>query len=275
MTKPLNDKQDTAPSSGPTTMATEDEAWLLSVLSTEDMDSMRRTENQRALERWNVYTSIDDLPFTVFEDVSVTKDVTRLARIEGAPIHVLNEAWASLQGQFSEAVGGETMALATSLSAEAESLDQQGDLVQLILDEVQGVMDTASTCGLPDAAAYAICLPLFQTLQDWDFDRDFSEESWRSDLEWVANAAKNMVMLRDTKLKELEDLKPKQAQESSGEMTRRNFDRALINISDYKKYHIQKDSITTAQFCLHYRDYLNHVEAEKNRQAKGQVQPAA
>lgn len=275
MTKHLESKPDAEQYSGPITMDTEDAAWLSSILSTEDMDSMLRITNQQELARWSVYTSIDDLPFSVFEDVSVDENLSLLARVEGAPEELLIHAWNMLQSQFSEAVGGETTAMATALTAEVEMLDNQISLVQLIVDEMQRVSDEAEAFGIDEATIQLLREPFAQTLQDWDFDREFSSDSWRQDLEWVVNSAKNFVMMRDGKAKEREDLLPTDKDGRSNKPTHESYATALWNISKYAKFALNKAEITTRTFCIAYRDYLNYVEAEKNRQAKGQIQPSA
>jgi hypothetical protein len=257
MTKTKNSarKPNKGQQSGPLKMDTAERAWLSSVLLTEDTDSTPRTVSPQELEKWSVYTSLDALPFSVYVDCACTGEYGPLSTAKiPAPEIVLHAGWQNIQRQFNEAVGGDRMEQATILSIEIEKLNLDIDRVQLLIDEMLRYGDNDSDREL-----------LADQLREEGFDAGYSAESYREDLRITALHAKRFVLQREIKMKEAEGLLPPEG--SSEAPTRETFIKCLVRISQHSKYNVQMKAISTLEFCVHYRDYLDYVESIKTRPA--------
>lgn len=248
-------------SSGQPVMDSEDAAWFsMWMAQQENTDFTPPTVSQQEYEKWGVCTSIDVLLFSVFEDVSVTGDVRHLSRNKATPEHILKAAWDEIRSQWGEAIGGEISGRMTQLAGEIEMYDSYLRNVQMLID---AMADSAPVIGPLEQLADA--------LREYGFYREFSAESWEADLQWVVESAKRFIMERDLRKKEAQEMLPEQS-ENDSLPTRETFTKALWQIEKKFGTILNKDQITVRKFCIAYRDFLNHVEAEKNRPAKAAVQ---
>jgi len=225
------------------------EAWFLQLLQTEGTHSTPLTVTPSELEKWSVFSCIDDLPFSVYVDCSTTGNLQHLSRAKvNAPRALLAHAWQNIQQEFNEAVGGERMSRVATLTAEIEMLNLNIDRVTLLMNAM---------------GQYGPHPDLAHQLREEGFDREYSEESYLEDLRLVEIQAKRFILQRQIKEKEAEGLLPVQKEASNELPTRSTYIRCLVSISKTAKYHIGINDISTREFCIHYRDYIDYVERAK------------
>lgn len=207
------------------------------------------------LLKWNVYTSLDELPFKVYVDVACSGDLSPLSQAKvPCPEHILQFGWQSIGRQFNEAVGGDKMQQATIISAEIMKLD-------LDIDRVQMLIDAMLLHGADDEAREILA----EQLREEGFYHPFTAESYREDLRITALNAQRLVVQKEIRMKEAEAIVP--ASGSVEKPQRDTYIKCLVRISKHAKYPVRMQDLSTLEFCIHYRDFLDYVESHQKSRA--------
>jgi len=155
------------------------------------------------------------------------------------------EGWQIIQAEFNEAIGGERMCRIAELSGEIAQQD-------MLIEVTQSLIDFITKCGPKQEWC--------DQLRGMGFEADYTEESYRTDLERVALRAKAFIMNREVKKAELKDLLPTDVPDTVP--TKARYVTALVRMSQHFKFQLDYHKLTTLEFCTYYKDYHAYVERQ-------------
>lgn len=207
-----------------------------------DMDS-EHSKNPPEKKLSIRYSSLDELPLKVYVVIVCSGDIRHLG--DGTRDE-LQKTWLNMQDEWDQAIKGDRVAVDTQIYAEIEKLNLDIGRIAILIEY---------------AEMHRHSEDLKQAFAEDGFDFNSMD-----DLPGIINQSKMLDIQLDMLTKRAEVTLP----DSSQPVNKAMFVKCLMRISDFKKYQIRMEDITTLEFCLHYKDFTDYVETV-NKKNKGAV----
>ncbi|HEY8969716.1 MAG TPA: hypothetical protein VIM64_11505 [Puia sp.] len=208
----------------------------------------------------NIYHSVDDLPFVLFEDCLLNDRLSSLIRSRykivqqerqyykpEVPDYELQQAWMNIYSQYCERLGDNNLMHATRVMGGIHVYDSKIQRVTTIIQCLRQWYDVRQAEMLERALPGA------------KVDHS-SLEAYEKSLSRAESLLKKDIIARDTLVQEYQDLQKKAA--SGSRMTGEYFTEMLVHVSKHEGYHVRKKDITVGEYCAYVKTYRNHIETE-------------
>ena len=236
--------------------------WALSIIGTAKASVPVVNETMELVVEEPVYSSTNELPFPLFEDVIINNRLTSLIKIQyknSIPFKpviedsILREKWFKIYSQYCEEIGDARLLNVTKLAAKITILDSKINRIQTMVAMMRQwyIKDNESQIKA-DIMGVTI--------------NTSSYEAYQKSLDAVLSRSKPLVMERKILLDQYKEFQKKS--NSGKPLSTMFFTMQLQQISKFIGYQILKKDLTTQEYALHVRQLNEHNEKVINQKSR-------
>lgn len=200
------------------------------------------------MKEWSCYTSINQLPFSLYKRLTIDGDLDALVISGNVPHETLESISDDIKDQFNAAIMGR------------KYTERLGDAFEIEKSRV----DIVKIISLLELYDIYPCVEVVELLKEAGIKAEWGE-NYR---QFVENTISTMTMAFEQKKQRFE---AHAGDEDQAPPDHQYYTNIMIDISEMVKHEVP-DTITTAQFCAYYNRLIQHIEIIKKTNGRRQAQ---